>query len=221
MLRLLTGLFLILQLLAGCASLPDYALPRVGKGGDIGEWSEIIRYRKLEVADFRASSLSDEYRKHAFNLQAYTRVVIRPRGNSRYTINATNSFNQVVYHGGIELLSFEALLIPEASWWSPKISPEKTAYVLQHEQIHFALMEAAARRMTREVKEDTSLFTCFGTSRQEVIELLENKISEYMKKNLDEAVAKHTVFDTETSLYHDPKAQQRWYEKVMEQLEEN
>ncbi len=219
MIQLLLLFLLTLQLLIGCASLPEYAKPRVGKSIEIEDSSKFIQYRQLQKRDFQAPSVSGEYQKHAMQLQAYTRVVILPKKKSSFTINAADSFNQTVYHVGIESLAFGALMDPASSWWSHKIPKRKISYVLQHEQIHFALMEIAARQMTWEVKKDSSQFSSFGSSRQEALELLKNSISKYIRENLEKAMIVHTEFDEETSLYHDPRAQQQWYEKVNRQLD--
>jgi hypothetical protein len=60
-------------------------------------------------------------------------------------------FGQSYFFGRIDHLAFEAVMIPERSWWNPAIQANMTGYVLQHEQIHFALTELAARKLTRDV----------------------------------------------------------------------
>ncbi len=218
MLRSFSCFFLFLLLSSACSSLPDYASPYVGIEAGEGNWNEGISYRQLELSDFRAQVLSKEFRAYADKLNAHTRVIIRPKKTSTSTVTATQTLDRIVYHGSMESLAFEALMIPEFSWCNPKIAPEKMDYVLQHEQIHFALMEIKAREMTREVERDSSFFSVFGSSSQEVQKLLGNKVTEYINRNIDSVVAEHTVFDEETSLYHDPEVQQQWYAEVTEKL---
>ncbi len=218
MLRVLLVLFFIVQLLLSCATLPDYAKPQLGVQEDIGQWQELISYRDLSIADFKASSLSGELGKHSYKLQAHTKLVVRATEDVEFSIYATQAFNKIQYRGGIETLSFEALMVPEASWWSTTIPSEKRDYVLQHEQIHFAIMELAARRMNEEVREDSSRFICYGKTREEVEELLVDKISAYITKKLTVALAEHTRFDKETSLKYDPRVQLQWYEGITEEL---
>ncbi len=221
MLRLLFSLFVIFPLLSSCASLPEYAQPRVSIGEDVDTWNELIRYRQLGITDFRSPSLSGDLRKHSYKLQAHTKIIVRAGEETKYSIYRTQAFNRIVYRGGIEKLVFEALMIPDASWWSPRISSEKAPYVLQHEQIHFAIMEVTARKMNRQVQEDESFATCYGESREEVEKLLADQVSNFIEKNLSLVVAEHTTFDEDTSLRYDPKMQQQWYEKITEQLKVN
>ena len=54
------------------------------------------------------------------------------------------------YRPRVEDLTFRAMFSRSCSWWNRDHGLSPT-YVLQHEQIHFALFEAAARRLNRDV----------------------------------------------------------------------
>lgn len=219
--RFILLLLLLLYLTSGCATLPDYAQPQLSIGGDGNKWSELIPYRDLAVTDFKATSLSGALKGHSYKLQAHTRVVVRVSEDTELSIYSTQAFNKILYRGGVQTLLFEALMIPEESWWSPTIHPKKADYVLQHEQIHFAIMEKLTQKMNREVKEDSSRFVCYGETKQEVKAQLGQKISDYITENLTVVLAEHTAFDKETSLQYNPETQQHWYDKVAAQLSRN
>jgi hypothetical protein len=55
--------------------------------------------------------------------------------------------SQSFYVGSIPQITFEAMFMPTCSWWHPEVPEGLKAYVLQHEQIHFALAELAARNL--------------------------------------------------------------------------
>lgn len=212
--------FLISLALCGCTTLPDYAKPRMGNTMAGHLEGEGIGYRTLTLEDFQASSLEQDLKTHKNSLNAHTRIIIRPTPSSKLRISRTRAFDKIVYWGEFSSLEFEASMLPKYSWWNPRVSKQKTAYVLQHEQIHFALMEIAARRMNREVQQDASLFTVFGASFAEVEELMGQKVAEYIHQIIKGTMAQHTEFDKETSLFHDPVAQQRWYSEVERVLRE-
>ena len=101
---------------------------------------------------------------------------------------------------------------------TPGVPPEKKAYVLQHEQIHFALMELAARRLNRRVRKDISSFSVIDSSRQGVEEQLKEKISALVKGENKKILQTHTSFDEDCSLSFDPRKQQWWFDRVNKEL---
>jgi hypothetical protein len=42
-------------------------------------------------------------------------------------------YGQSYFFGRIERLGFEAVMLPDQSWWNPKMPPNMRGYVLQHE----------------------------------------------------------------------------------------
>ena len=57
------------------------------------------------------------------------------------------------YVGTISQLKFKTVFVPECSWWNPNLAKNGENYVLQHDQIHFALTELAARKLTSKVSD--------------------------------------------------------------------
>jgi hypothetical protein len=50
-------------------------------------------------------------------------------------------------------LRFRAIMLPEQSWWNEELDSSLTAYVLAHEQVHFAIFELEARSMNARIDE--------------------------------------------------------------------
>jgi len=110
-------------------------------------------------------------------------------------------------------------MLPEKSWWNPFLAKEKQAYVLQHEQIHFALMELEARRLNRKAAlEDQRLQECAFD-----VEIAKEKLSatldQWMAEAVQESLKRHEEFDVATSHLYVPRIQQGWYNKVMQELQ--
>jgi len=210
---------LLFSVLSGCAGLPDYARPQIVEFENQPAYqNQGFAYRALTVDDFQARSLPDNLVAHSQNIAAHACCRIRTTKDASYQITRGYLNQQIHYFGTIKYVAFEAVMIPACSWLNPNVAEEKLDYVLQHEQIHFALMELAARKLTRKAKLETENFIAI----QSTYEATQGEISAKIKalvRSTSEAVLKdHTVFDEETSLYFDPEIQQQWLERVEEQF---
>ncbi len=121
---------------------------------DPSTWSpdEVVGYRLLTKEDFRAGRSSKVWGNIAHGAEICTLIL--------------------PVEGSDEVPRFRAVMNPECSFWNDKVGPLGTLgglsgvsvvpgiptqqpdwYVLQHEQIHFAIMEVAARTLTKELSE--------------------------------------------------------------------
>jgi len=214
---LLFPLFLILA--AGCAQLPEYARPRVVDVEDRQvSLEQAFTYRAVTVDDFQAQALPEDLVSHAQNIAAHACCRIRTTKDTRYKITRGYLNEQIHYFGSIQSAGFEALMIPECSWLNPDLDEDKLEYVMQHEQIHFALMELAARKLNREAKEEFKHFIAIQSTRNAARDEVAAKIKDMVRSANEAVLIEHTAFDEETSLYFDPESQQRWFERVEKQL---
>lgn len=214
-----TFFFIAYIITTGCAPLPKYATPHIVTEGNFTKTGEEVTYRNLTIEDFKASELPDYRRAYSNRLHAHTSVRIRPSSRTKFNIGSNFAFNQKVYYGKVKNLEFEAVMLPEHSWWNPKVPQKKKQYVLQHEQIHFGLMEVLARQMTKKAKQNSDDIVIFGSSVKEVRDGLVKKIEEKIESNYQRIVAQHTAFDKDTSMFFDPDSQQKWYDKMVTELE--
>ena len=210
----------LLGLLSGCAGLPHYAQPHISP--IVGPLPEnVVTYRDLNRKDFQAMSLPDHIKEYSKRLNAHTAVSIRPVSQSKYIVSSTYYNGHKVYSGYVEQLVFEAVMIPDRSWWNLDAPKNRERYILQHEQIHFALMERSARKLTEKAAAESASLIAFDSSydaaRKSLVEIVGNMIKESQLLSLHE----HTMFDEETSQFYSPKDQQRWYDEVTKWLEEN
>lgn len=215
-------LIFILFFWSGCARLPDYALPHFG----IGETDPVflqngITYRQLNRDDFRAPNPPKHLGANAKNINAHTRLSIRNNKDSKFIIASNIVHGRLYYFGRIASISFEAVMLPYASWWNPKAPEKKFTYILQHEQIHFALMELAARDLTRQVRDKSMSLLIIEESKKAAYEALQREVNNMIEEKNREIIAQHTAFDQETSIHYDPATQAQWYEKISKQLRES
>lgn len=202
-------LTLIIIFSGGCAQLPDFAHPHVTTQ-PLDPSLEYVSYRQLRVEDFKAQNPSPGIMDHKHMINAHSSLSLRPASEIHYFISPPhNSFG--LYKAYLQELSFKAVLFPTRSWWNPDLPPEKTTYVLQHEQIHFALMEIAARKLNKKLSLSFGQ-AITGTDKKTVERRLRAAVEKEIAASKNDILTEHTAFDEETSLYHDPKRQQQWYD---------
>jgi len=212
---LLPALLLVLAL-AGCTRLPDYATPQIASQPT--EYKSFIPYRMLKKSDFKAQSLTGKALNKERHLNARSNIQIRPVSSTQIIVRKSVIGDTPVFLGIVNGLRVQAVFIPEASWWSPFISPEKTAYVLQHEQIHFALMELTARKINQDIADNPPELSAIGNTAQEAQTLATLKMRDFINRYNSEIIKEHTAFDKDASLFYAPKIQERWWKDVASRL---
>jgi hypothetical protein len=206
-------------LLSGCAQLPEYARPHITEIDSKQKGlKEGIIYRQLTVDDFQALELPTNIEPHAKNIGAHTCSRIRVANESKFTITRGYLNQQIHYFGSIKYIAFEAVMDPECSWLNPNLSREKLEYVLEHEQIHFALMEIAARKLTQKARIEAKNFIAIQSTYEDTRKEISAKIRDMVQIANQAVLKEHTSFDEDTSLYFDPESQRRWLDWVEEQL---
>lgn len=208
-------LLLISQLFSGCAQLPDYAQPHI-RAEPFDPKLGYINYRELTMEDFKATVPARSIQGYQHLINAHTSVSLRPVHDSRYIVSPPH-LNFGVYRVYLSDLGFKAVMIPERSCWNPSLHRSKKEYVLQHEQIHFALMEIAARQLNRRLAQSPER-SLSSPNLQALQQLLENRIKFETDASKRRILEKHTTFDEQTSLYHDPERQQEWYDECQQRL---
>lgn len=214
-------LSLSMALVSACAGLPEYARPHMVQADEHLKTSvRAFSYRPLTRRDFRATSLSERQAEHAGRINAHTAIQIRLSANSSFRVTRGDLSGRTFFFGRIARLAFEAVMLPDRSWWSPKIPANMRGYVLQHEQIHFALAELAARRLTRDTQKWASEVLVIEPTPQEVRAELVRQIKDRINAAMEVNVKRQAEFDEDTSLFYNPKWQQWWFRTVEEELKQ-
>ncbi len=206
---------IFLTALASCSSVPDYAHP-TGEVMQPDSYSanDVIPYRELTRADFRAASPPKNVAQHASKLGAYTCALIVPA-----SFRARSAIARDPASGGyiarIPGAQFRAEMDRECSWWNPKSLPAGKEYILQHEQIHFAIVELHARRM----EADVAKLRGTGSSPQAAAEDMQRALDSAFQEAMERVLEQSTRFDEQTSYTHDPSRQARWADEIFAQLQ--
>ncbi len=208
----------------GCAShVPAYARPE----GELMDPSslkgeDLIPYRTLTRADFRGKAPSGAAAAHADAMGAQTHAVIRADSNLEIVITGTEKPNgRVAYSGKLEHpLHFRAEMDRQRSWWNPQLKDVPPAYVLQHEQTHFAIAAAEAHKLNRRSPELTARMHATGGSQSAVRDEIEKKLNDVIRDAFEDVMDENGKFDEDTSGRYEPKKQSEWFRKVTAELSE-
>lgn len=205
-----------------CSSLPDYAAPKAGtiEGGDPTA-GDLIPYRKLARSDFKGTEAPEAFRAVADKVGAATcaRVVSDPQAEIEITQH-TSPQGQKTTTGRIKTIGYRALMDRSCSWWNDNAGGQPPEYVLQHEQIHFALFEVEARRLDRRAKELAKTLKVEGETLDDVKSEIEQRIQAMFDETSATLLERNTDFDEDTSLGYEPERQQEWLETVERELKE-
>lgn len=204
-------------LIAACSQLDRRGLPQSLAYEDLST-KDVVSWQPLQRDHFRATApppfLSDE----SSSLAAHAAIVLRLRPTATYAeVGAAEGPNRrrcIEAQG----LSFEAVLLPQRSWWNPSLPAARDESTLQHEFIHFTVMEAAARRLNRRLAAvGQSLIACEKDVASARLNLAATVDTWLQEENL-KVMKQHADFDHATSRLHDPLIQQWWYDRVMAEL---
>ncbi len=217
---LLSWLSVVLLTQLACSTLPEYAAPR---GGIIDpsevDRSDTIRYRELSRDDFRAEHPPAHLAEHANKLGALTCAHVVTTPETGYQIQEQQAVDgSSTFRGKLTRLAFVAEMDRKCSWWNASQQTASETYVLQHEQIHFALAELAARRQNEEAKRLVREFEVVADSADEAKALIEQKVTSMAEEAMEDLLEENEDFDEETSLKHDPTKQQVWFDRVTREL---
>lgn len=219
--RFWTIILLALLLSSACAKLPEYARPQfrpVAEGSIAPQY--VFTYRQLTPEDFQASSLPEDVQRFNHSIQARSCISIRPAGNTTIRISRGNIANTRIYTGRYVDISFKALFNPDCSWWNPKVPLKQKDYILEHEQIHFALTELSARRLNRQYRQSLLDYIAVGSTAEEIRAELVEKAKTVLQQGMQNDLRMHTRFDEDTSMLYNREKQQEWLDRVIRELEE-
>jgi hypothetical protein len=205
----------------GCSKLPELAEPKAGKAGEFdAEAGDLIRYRKLERADFKRKEPPPVVKQGQYELGAQTCAHLRSNPDVHIDLVSTTQPNGETKHDGrLRNLRFFAYMDRECSWWNP--TNQDVAYTLEHEQIHFAISELEARRLNREAEKLMRELRVTASSKEEVVKQVQERLNALLEEHNEDALDRNRDFDKETSVGKNPTRQREWWKTVTRELAES
>lgn len=172
--------------------------------------ADVFTYRSLQRDDFRAQHppkpflASVELRPVAVSC---VYLVVDPR--SRIFAESVRTDDGPRYRARISELRFAAMFSRSCSWWNLEhsVSP---AYVLAHEQIHFAIFEVAARKLNKAAPGLVASLDFELESPEAIVNAVQQRVQAELSRAMAEVGKQNLQFDQATSFGFRPQAQDDW-----------
>lgn len=176
--------------------------------------ADMIPYRALVRDDFQGVAPPERYRDRPERLAAATCALLVPRERPRFRISQQPDGT---FRAELINLRFRAVMDRGCSWWNPE-SGVAPSYVLEHEQVHFAIVELSARRLNARVRQGEIAVAGAGESIDAAVETAREQYARTLGGSLEDTVRRHAAFDRETSGGENRDAQARWVAQIEEEL---
>ncbi|HKJ51506.1 MAG TPA: hypothetical protein VKB27_08380 [Gammaproteobacteria bacterium] len=203
------GLYLI-----ACARLPDYARPVALDSGTLQK-QDVIGYRRLQRADFKGLQPPPGFdHRMGAAICAYLENNIEAESFEFRYLGTANSSH--VYEVTVNSPRIRAFMDRDCSWWNPELADSASDYVLEHEGVHFAIFEIAARKWSRDL--ETAVFRIAGSDESELQRDMQKQFDNFWEGRKSELDARNLEFDEQTSAVFDPERQKKWLATVRSEL---
>jgi hypothetical protein len=206
---------------AACSRLPSYARPQGSllQPGSFDD-SDLIEYRTLTREDFRGEKPDGDAAEHMDAMGATTFAILRSDPSVRILVTEEpDAKADQRFRGRLDSrLHFRAQMDRKRSWWNPNLKEVPFEYVLQHEQIHFALAAIEAKTLNASSDALTKSVHAEGDSAEKVKSDIDEKLSAVIRGALSRLVDRNANFDEDTSARYSPKKQAEWWRRVQAEL---
>ncbi len=205
---------------AGCASRAYIApIPAYHEPGTI-DVSSAVPYRTLTRADFKASQPPGDDKGHVVPSHASAALA----GSVRMVPEAQWDFWSMATDSGpmIEAkankLRFQAIMFPDRSWWNEELDSSLTAYVLEHEQIHFAIFELEARRLNAHIDDIVAQVRSVAPTTEEAQRTAETRLNAIRRASDKKLQARQDEYERETQNGKLRHRQKEWGDRIRLEL---
>lgn len=199
----------VLLALSACSTLPEIAKPRAGTIDATAPPGDWIRYRAVERGDFRRVEPPAVVKQGPYELGAQTCAYVKTTPDVKIDLVKTVEPNGAEHvEGRLRNLRFEAWMDRECSWWNP--TNHDIPYTLEHEQIHFAISEIAARKLNQAAAKLMAELHVTADDQNAVVAEIQGKVKKLLDDYNGEALERNEAFDRDTSVGKNPPRQKQW-----------
>ena len=117
-------------------------------------------------------------------------------------------------------LRFRTEMDRSCSWWNTRYVGLSERYILEHEQIHFALFEIEVRALNASLWEVDAYHDGISRSPEAAAEALQVKVKAHLKTRMRKVLELSREFDNYTSMGQHPEEQAKWWKLVQAELAE-
>ena len=194
-------------------------IPSASSGMAQSDTGRMIGYRELRIGDFRGERPPKAFVHRTPFFGAVTCIYLQVEPDLQiFSRPVKGGGDGVEYVADLEQIVFRALVDRGCSWWNQAAQGLSPQRVLQHEQIHFALFEIAARRLNGRMLAIPEKRWFRGTSAEGAKGAARRFIDHLIHETMQELDEQHTRFDQEVEGGRSWEQQQRWWRQVEAEL---
>ena len=182
----------------------------------VGDRQDLVEYRALRREDFLLSSPPVRADTTSGHVAAVTCAGLVPNPGLKF--RAVREPTASEFEVSVDNLSFSARMDPTCSWWDDRSQFVDPKYVLQHEQIHFAIVELEARELNRRAGEIAEKLRTRAATGEAALAAAKQAFNAEYEAALQRTAARSKAFDLETSLGLSPEKQTTWQERIDQEL---
>ncbi len=205
----------------GCAHNYDPPTATYYKAGTI-YGADTIEYQTLRRGDFKATTPPNAGigKPEAASAALVAAVNVAPE--SEFAIVPLKSASDSTrFEATVHKLRFHAIMDRNKSWWRSEIDSKSTAEVLEHEQIHFAIYEVAARDLNARLPEIAARIRSTGQTADEARSAAKARLESELHAARQRTAQRQSEFDKDTSNGMDRKRQKEWWDRIQAELVEH
>ncbi len=157
--------------------------------------ADLIPYRPLAASDFLAPQVPPEVLASRHTVGAYTCLTLV---HDAPISVAPLEDRPGVFRAELVQVNFRAYMNRGCSWLNEG-APLPAGYIMEHEQIHFALWELQARRLNRDAPAIAKEVEATERDPDRAVEATKDKLARVLERALAELRKENLAFDGETS----------------------
>jgi hypothetical protein len=211
--------FTVVLICCGCASSSDSPAISTYHEPETFDVPGTIRYRTLTRDDFQGLFPPNQGRGIPTHASAALVGAVRVDPQSILFVTQLKAgSDSTLFETTVRNLRFQSVMDPKASWWGEDLDSVSTAYVLQHEQIHFAIFELEARSLNAHASEIAMRIRSVGPTSDEARRTANARMEEERRAWNQRVEERQNQFERETANGKLQDRQMEWWSRIQGEL---
>ena len=207
----------LVLIVAGCMKESAYQAPiSVPINLEAYDEAAMIEYRDLAPSDFQAEKCPAGI--DAKHTGAVTVAIVRTT-MAKFHVQSVMEGDSTFCVATVDSFQFEARMSQNDSWWNSNHKHITTEQMLEHEQIHFALSELAARRANADLPRMCSRIRASAKEPVDAIALARQRFNREVAGVQSGVHARNAQFDLETMNGQRVERNHEWFDRIQRELE--
>jgi hypothetical protein len=144
--------------------------------------------------------------------------VVVAAGSEFSIIPVKTGSDSTLFEATAHNLHFHAIMDRSRSWWRSELDSVSTAEVLEHEQVHFAIFELAARDLNARIPEIATRIRSTGRTTDDARRTAKARLEAELQASNHEIAKRQREFEKDTSNGMDRKRQKEWWDRIQAAL---